>query len=803
MLTVFINTFDKQTEQFLLILDDYHVISEPAVHTSLTFLLEHLPAQLHLILATRTHPPLSLSRLRASDQVLEIRTEQLRCSQDEAGAFLSQAMGIILTCKELGEVEARTEGWIAGLQLLALSMRGRTNPTSILHELHGSLRYIQDYLTDEVLRQQSPELQAFLLRTSILERLSALLCDSVMENSESQQMLEQLERANLFVVSLDERRQWYRYHALFAEALRNRLLQTEGEAVPALHLRASQWFAEQGNLHEAVHHALCARDWQRVADLIEPIYEVIWSSSDHALVRGWLEQLPGEIVLARPRLCLAYARILYLVAPYTTVEAWLRDAETALRNKLPAVTNGARRKEELLEARRQERDNLQGEIASYRATITAFFVGDGQASLAYCREALAYLSEQNLVARSEVAYARSLAYHALGEILPAIQSAREATSLARATQNLSSIIAYTCKTAFSLQLHGKLHEVIQLAQQATLLGTTEIELPHAMVCWAYIIHADVLREWNRLDEALELALQGVQLSAQTETLVALYQADTILMRICLARGEMDAAHNAFQHAEETLAKNYSSYRLNTFLIVDWVRYWLARGEVKRAIHWARQEVDEEPSPLALQRAQVARARILLAQKKPMESLTLMEPLQLAARKQERWGHVIELLVLQAMAQKMLGAEQEAQAVLAQALRLAEPEGYIRIFVDEGAPMADLLSRVREQARRHAPTPYLDSVLAACPQRKIAHDHQLEGEPRAASQQPPDHLSERELEVLRLIARGDSNPEIARELVLSVETVKRHVYNIFSKLEVKNRVLAVARARARGLLPEEP
>lgn len=302
LLTALINTLVNQTEQFLLVLDDYHVISEPEVHGSLTYLLEHLPPQLHIILATRADPPLSLSRLRAHDQVFEVRTEQLRCTTEEALAFFTQAMRMTLMSEEIREVEVRTEGWMAGLQLLALSMRGRTDPSVLLAEVHGTHRYILDYLTDEVLRQQPTALQTFLLRTSILERLCASLCDRLMGQSGSQLVLEHLEQANLFVVALDERRQWYRYHTLFAEALRYRLQQTEGEAVAALHLRASQWYAEQGNLHEAVRHAVSAGDWKRVADLIEPARAVIWSSHEHATLRRWLEQSPcrGSALAASP-----------------------------------------------------------------------------------------------------------------------------------------------------------------------------------------------------------------------------------------------------------------------------------------------------------------------------------------------------------------------------------------------------------------------------------------------------------------------------------------------------------------------
>lgn len=372
---------------------------------------------------------------------------------------------------------------------------------------------------------------------------------------------------------------------------------------------------------------------------------------------------------------------------------------------------------------RSEWNNLLGEIAAYRAIITGFYLGDGQSTLAFCLEALAHLSEQNLVARAEVAYAQSLAYHALGEILAAIQSAREATALAQATGNLSLTILYLNRIAFSLLLRGKLHEIVQVAQQAALLGTTPAGLPHALLCWTKILHAEVLREWNRLDEALELALRGVRLSEQTENIVALYLGYTVLMHVYLARGELDAAHLAFHQAEEALAKTYSPYRRDAFLIVDWVRFWLASGEVERAMRWA-QELEEQgnmPSPLAREREDVARARILLAQKKPTEALSLLEALQSDAQRQERWNHVIEMKVLQALAHSMDDEEQEALAVLTQAMQLAEPEGYVRIFVDEGAPMASILSRLKEQEDKQVPSAYLDTVLAAFPQNYRTHE----------------------------------------------------------------------------------
>ncbi len=761
---------------------------------------------MHLMLATRADPPLPLSLLRARGEVLEVRTNQLRCSPEEVMAFFKEVMGVQLPTDIIRDATARTEGWLVGLQLLGLSLQGDTAPARLLDEVSGSQRYILDYLIEEVLRRQPSAVQTFLLRTSILERLSASLCDAVLEQTNSQELLEFLERANVFVVPLDGQRRWYRYHALFAEALRLRLEQTEGKAVATLHLRASHWFAEQGFLNEATRHAISAGDWPRAADLIEQESAFIWGSNEHALVRRWLEKLPVEVMRSRPRLCLVYVKTLFMVAPYTTIEPWLHDAERALRATVQTSTNETTETRALPPSARQEWDNRLGEIAAYSAIITGYYLGDGPTTLAFCQQALVHLSEQNLLVRGEVAYAQSLAYYALGDVVASIQSIREATALAQAGGNISSAIFYLCRMAYSLLVHGKLHEVVPVTEHAVLLGDTPIGLPHAMVGWAYIVHAAVLREWNRLDEALELALQGVRLSEQTETTVALYLAHTVLMRVYLARGEVDAARSAFQQAEATLAKNYSLYRRDIFLIVEWVQFWLAGGELERAMRWAQEpaEPGSVPSPLAGEREEVARARILLAQQKPTEALSHLEALQVGAQQQERWRHVIEIKVLQALAHSMRDEEQEAQTVLVQALHLAEPEGYMRVFADEGAPMAALLSSLREQERKRGPTAYLDTVLAAFPQENMAHERHPERAGQPTTAQPLlDPLSKRELEVLRLIGRGASNPEIAQELVLAVDTVKRHVYNIFSKLGVNNRIQALALARALGLLPEEP
>jgi LuxR family maltose regulon positive regulatory protein len=818
VLQALINRLAAQPEQFILILDDYHLIMEQAIHTTLTYLLEHLPPQLHVILATRADPQLPLSLLRARGHLLELRTDELRCQPDEAMDFLKQTVNIPLPRGVIERVASRTEGWLAGLQLVTLSLQGRGEAGSLLEEVEevsGSQRYIFDYLIEEVFGRQSATVQTFLLRTSILAQLSAPLCDAILEQRGSQQLLEQLEHANLFLVSLDGQRQWYRYHTLFAEALRHRLEQTQPAMIPVLHSRASRWYAQAGRLRDALSHAITAQEWPWAADLIERVYPRIWGSSDHAMLRRWLEQLPPSVLRSRPRLCLAYAKTLFMVSSYTTIERWLHDAETALRSTSPVSTNETSEAGSPPPFDQHAWDNLFGEIAAMRAIITGYYLGQGHATLTFCQEALAHLAEQNQLARAEVAYAESLAHYSFGDIVAAIQSAKEATALAQAAGDTSSTIIYLCRTAYSCLLHGKLHEVEQLTSQAALLGSTPSGLPHAMLCWAYIFHADALRQWNQLDEALDLALQGVRLSEQTETIVALYLGYTLLMRIYLARGEMDPARFAFQKAEEALTKTYSPYRRDAYLIVHWVQFWLASGALDRAMNWVEEMTQQssvhspsahEHAPLAHEREDVARARIVLAQQKPTLAISLLEPLPDIAERQERWSHVIEMKVLQALAHALRNEDQEALTILAQAVHLAEPEGFIRIFADEGAAMATLLSRLRDQERKLGPTPYLDTLLAAFSPGSATHKPSRGVDPsRGHLMEQPliDPLSERELEVLHLMARGDSNQEIATQLVITLDTVKRHVTHIFEKLGVHNRVQAVARARALGLLFDEP
>jgi len=797
-LMALINRLAEQPEQFLLVLDDYHLVTEGAIHRSLTYLVDHLPLQLRIILATRADPPLPLSRLRARSQLLEVRAEQLRCTVDETRAFLQKVMNVVLEDAAIQQVTSRTEGWLVGIQLVGLSLQGRTSPSpsvDLLEEASGRQVYILDYLTEEVLRLQPGSIQTFLLRTSILSRLSAPLCDAVLQQQGSQQVLEFLERSNLFVTALDRQRHWYRYHALFAEALRSRLEQTPGEEVDALHLRASQWYAEQGDTAEAVQYAMSAHNWERAADLIEPVaHTLIWRQGEQTTVRRWLERFPQEVVRARPRLCFAWASSLFVVVPPTTVEPWLEAAKAGLTISPPPP----RRSDEANGPYTpSDQDDLLGEVLAFQAFVTSFS-GDGRANLAQCQHIAARLSEDHLLARGWLAGAEAQIYRSLGEAVPATQRNLEASRLMQATGHASIAISFLGAAASLLIMRGRLHEAWQCCEHAINLGKLEgyplsLEIGHTSV-----YQMDILREWNQLDAAQELAQKVLQ---RDEPLL-LSMGLPVLARVHLSRGELDAAAEILQHAERVSEHMRNPYWHALNSVGTHVRLWIARGEIERAARWAERVQHEKRhiAPLARELEDTAMVRVVLAQHKTTEALMRLVPLLEAATKQERWGNVIELLLLQTLAYLGREEEQAALSALAQAVHLAEPEGYMRSFLDEGVPMAVLLSKLRNQQRKQGPTAYLDTLLAA-----FSPASRQEGEADHPTSHPSirqpllDPLSTRELEVLHLLAQGASNQEIAEELVVTLDTVKRHVSNILSKLGASNRTQAVTRARSLGML----
>ncbi|HEX3642392.1 MAG TPA: hypothetical protein VHV10_13965, partial [Ktedonobacteraceae bacterium] len=687
--TVLTNLLVEGTEQFLLILDDYQVITEHKVHTSLTYLVEHLPPCLRIILATRTDPPLPLSLLRTRRQMLEVRTDQLRCTTEETRAFFHEVIGVEFPAETVQEVTDRTEGWLVALQLLGLSLQEHPDPARLLEEVSGSQHEILGYLTEEVVRQQPEEVQSFLLSTSILERFNASLCDAMMGQGGSQEMLERLLRTNLFLVCLDDKYQWYRYHKLFAEALRSRLEQTQGDIAHISHSRASIWYAEHNALTEAILHAFRAHQWHRAADLIErlPLMSLTCGANEHTLVtlREWLEQLPANVAGSRPGLCLVSVQMGWAVVPHPMLEAWLNAAEATLTASLTTQTdaNVSPPMHSLQEL--QDQEDLLADVIAFRMFVRSH-KQDGGTVLPLSQQALTQVSAHNYIARSLVSSAQAVAYYTCANNTEAaIQSGLQASSLAQVAGKPALAISALGTTVLSMIGAGQLREALRLVQQAIQLGKTESgDILFPEVGWPALLQADILREWNELGAALELAEEARSLCQQTTSLTSLIYLlcrCSVRLRISLSSGDLGAACTALRQFESIGSRmnrpTYLYFR-SFFTAIDQVRLWLACEELDRATRWANMEAGEwYGTPFAHEREEVARARILLAKKQPTAALQGLEPILVRASTGQRWGHVIEMRLLQALAYQLRQQETQALDALSQAVCLAEPEGYIR------------------------------------------------------------------------------------------------------------------------------
>lgn len=758
----------------VLILDDYHLIEAQPVHDMLAFLLEHLPPRLHLVIATRADPPLPLARLRARGQLVEVRAAGLRFDPHEAAAFLNQAMGLDLTAKDIAALEARTEGWIAGLQLAALSLerrqsQGDSDLSGFIQDFAGDDRYVVDYLAEEVLRGQPESVQTFLLQTSILSRLCAPLCNAVTGQTDSQATLQALERANLFVVALDQKQIWYRYHQLFADLLRQRLERIQAEQIPVLHRRAGEWYEQNSWQAEAIDHALAAEDFERAAQLIVRSLWAVVARGERATVLGWLAALPGEMVRSRPRLCLAAAWGSLAAMNLDAIEPHLQAAELALCALPPADQSPA----------------LLGEIATIRTTL-ASLRGDVPRIIELGRQALVHLPKEEIFLRGTVTNALGAGYEASGETAAAGRAFAQAADLCRRASNPVVALISLCNLGRTQELQGRLNQAQDTYRQAIHFAAEQGEPPLPVTGLAHVGLGGLRLEWNDLPAAARHLQEGLELGRRLGIVEIQVVGHTMLAHVYQAQGETSSALEAAGEAEQLGQRYQVSAGTSARIAASQARLWITRGDLAAAARWARQSglgVEVEPAS-SREFEQITLAWLLLAQGEPGKAARLLEGLLAAAQAQGRLGSEIEILTLLALARQGQRDSDRALATLTQALALAEPEGYIRTFVGKGRPMADLLHQV---AAPVVLLPYVSELLAAF------------DAPASTAQPPVDPLSERELEVLRRIAAGLSNREIAAQLVITEGTAKWHVNNILGKLQVKRRTEAVARAREMGLL----
>jgi LuxR family maltose regulon positive regulatory protein len=628
---------------------------------------------------------------------------------------------------------------------------------------------VVDYLMAEVLEGQTEGVQRFLLQTSILSRLSASLCDAVTGQSDSWTILQSLERANLFVIALDRKRVWYRYHQLFADLLRQRLQRLHPELIPALHRQAGEWWEEHGLETEAISHALAAADFERAAGLITRSLWGMLARGERATVLGWLDALPGEMVRSQPRLCLTAAWASLGAMELEAVEPWLQDAERANRALPPADQIPA----------------LRGEIATLR-TILASLLGDVPATIELAHRALAHLPGEDTFLRGTVTNALGTAYEAGGETASASQAFARAADLCRRAGNPVVALISLCNLGRMQELQGRLTQAEDTYRQAIRFAAEQGEPPLPVTGLAHVGLGGLRLEWNDLSAAVQHLLEGLELGRRLGIVEIQVVGHTTLARVHQAQGEPSAALEAISQAEELGQRYQVSAGTAARVAACQVRVWMAQGKLEVADEWARRSglsAEAEPDP-AREFEQVTLAWLLIAQGEPAQATRLLERLLVAAEAQGRRSIAIDILALLALAWQAQGRSGQALDALARGLSLAEPAGYVRTFVDKGRPMANLLRRVDSPAVTPA---YVSKLLAAF------------GPPMPVAQPLVDPLSERELEVLRGIAAGLSNREIAAELVITVGTVKWHVNNIFGKLQVKRRTEAVARAQELGLL----
>ena len=770
LLTALINDIANVTAPFALVLDDYHVIDSPGVHEQLAFLLDHQPPQLHVIILTREDPPLPLSRLRARDHLAEIRQADLQFTLDETTAFLRQAARLELDRGDVAALQQRTEGWAAGLQLLALSLRGQTDAQHLIQSFTGSDRYILDYLVDEVFQHQRPDVQDFLLKTSILDRFSAPLCDAVADRSDSHTLLLSLEHANLFIVPLDPAREWYRYHRLFADLLQHRLRLETPQAEPQLHRRASRWYADHGFQAEAVQHALAAADWEGAARLIAPIYDGLLKGGEIVTLLKWYGALPGDFVRARSSLCLEYSWPLILAAQLDAAESYLQNAVQLA----------------------QDEPTRLGQILTAQA-YAARVRGEGRRVVELSQRALALLPPDDDASRSVVAMNLGMAYWYAGQWDGAQQMLTDARDAAtRSGNRYAAAIAqiFLCRMVAA---RGQLHQAASIYQQ--LIAASG---PSPFAAMAHIDLARLLYEWNDLEAAAQQAQHGIEFSRRgghAEIVLASYRTLALIKQ---AQGDVAAAQATLQesvHLAEQPGLSPSAhwhelaYRVQIALLGD------DRTTCAQLIdqYPPLDQVDTLPDYLLLSST---RAQWLLRQEQ-------REPCaELLAARYEKASHagaqnaLVETQALQALAAT---THEEALSFLTEVLTLAEPEGYVRTFVDLGEPMRVLIADYRLQIeKRGKPLDYINRLLTAFGQVTAAVEPLPIRNQKSEIRNLVDPLTERELEILRLLPTELSTRELAEHLVVSINTIKTQLKSIYAKLDVHSREEAVEKARSLNL-----
>lgn len=786
LITALINGVNPFPQDFALALDDCHVITDPAIHEALAYLLDHLPPKMHLVMLTRADPPIHLAKLRVRGDLVELRTDDLRFTTEEATIFLNTVMDLKLSGENVSALDKRTEGWIVGLQMAAIALRsplsiqGKEDASLFIKAFTGSHRYILDFLSEEVIQGQTEEVQTFLLQTSILDRLSGPLCDAVLgETQNSAQLLVELERKNLFLIPLDDERQWYRYHHLFSGLLFQLLKQSQPESINPLYERAAAWLEQNGYPENAIGYAMKAQNYDLATRLLLQIKNSLWNRGEVHMLLNWLNTLPEELVHSQPELCLAYGGCLLLLGYFDATEKWWQLVETCLdpmaASDLPAAL-------------------WIQKILIYRA-VNARYRGDYAAAIALGQSGLDKTPGTAIRDRGSALLFLSHAHFYAGNTEAAEQVLIDAVQTLQASGHVMACLNARHYLAQLRVLQGRLHEACEIYEQAIEYAGKQSTTVYSGV--EYVGRGDLKREWNQLEAAALEIQKGLELAEAGDFILTLTEVYRVSVRLALSQKDWEAAWMYIQKAEQLARRSPSSVE------IDHLQAWQARlqltqGNLGEAQLWAdaletRLKGAEVSGPFNLihEYLLLTLARVWLAQGKTDRAANLLERVRIGAEDAGRGGRALEAQLLQALVEQTAGKEMQAVNTFSQVLARAEPEGYVRLLIEEGAPVARLLNKVITHKPSHLQD-YAKRLLAAY------HNEGAERQVFQAKPQPGaaavELLSKRELEVLCLMADGRANKEIAAQLFISVGTVKRHIVHILQKLDATNRTQAVTIAR---------